>query len=479
MPGPGSRSPNPTVAENARAGNGDWPITGLGQARAIEGYADRVSVLAGQPFYLHISTSAPVYRINAYRMGWYSGAGARLVWRSSDLRGRQQPVPAPIPRTRMVQASWQPSVTVDTSGWPEGCYLLRLDTADNTGQRYVPITVRSAQVRDRVVIMNAQPTWQAYNTWGGYSLYRGPSGGLADRSLEVSFDRPYSENDGAGQFLAFERPLVQLAERLGLPLAYLAATDIAADSSLLDGARAVLSLGHDEYWSPERRSHVTAARDAGVNLAIFGANCCYRRIRLASSPLGQNRVVICYKGDWQLDPGVRHGDPPTTDFRDQPDADPASLLNGVSYDGFPVDASYVIADAQHWVLSGTGVRTGDAFPHLVGVEYDRVNPAFPTPHNIDVFAHSPVVCSGRRSFSDSAYYTVESGAGVFATGTMRWIHALLGRGHPQDGYQHAIHGRTSTLVETVTTTVLRAFSHGPAGLAHPAHGSARRFYRNL
>lgn len=64
---------------------------------------------------------------------------------------------------------------------------------------------------------------------------------------------------------------MQLAERLGLPLAYLAATDVAADRSVLDGARAVLSLGHGEYWSPERRSHVTAARDAGVNLAIFGA----------------------------------------------------------------------------------------------------------------------------------------------------------------------------------------------------------------
>jgi hypothetical protein len=378
----------------------------------------------------------------------------------------------------MVRAPWRRSVVVDTTGWPEGCYLLRLDAVDGAGQAYVPITVRSAHTHGRLVLMNAQPTWQAYNGWGGYSLYLGP-GGLSDRSLQVTFDRPYQHDHGAGQFLSFEQPLVALAERLQLPLAYLAATDVATEPSVLAGARAVVSLGHDEYWSPERRRHVTAARDAGTNVAILGANCCYRRIRLARSALGSCRVVVCYKGDWQLDPGVRRGDPPTDDYRDHPAADPESSLNGVIYDGFPVDASYVISDPSHWVLAGTGVRAGDAFPHLVGVEYDRVNPVYPTPHNLDVIAHSPVNCSGRASFSDTGYYTVPGGAGVFATGTMRWVDALRTRGHADPGYDHGLDARTGKLVRTITSTVLRTFSQGPAGLANPARGTARRIYGRL
>lgn len=469
-------SANPTLSENARAGDPDWRITNPGPAQRIEGYADHVSVLPGQPFGLYVSTSASAYRVNAYRMGWYGGAGARLVWRSARLRGHRQPTPRATPGVRMVRASWQRSMIIDTTGWPEGCYLLRLDTSDGSGQRYVPITIRSASAHGRTVIMNSQPTWQAYNLWGGYSLYKGPSGGLADRSLQVTFDRPYSENFGAGQFLAFERPLVELAERLGLPLAYLAATDIAAETSVLDGARSVISLGHDEYWSPQRRRHVLAARDAGTNLAVLGANCCYRRVRLASSPLGPRRVVVCYKGDWNLDPGIKHGDPPTADYRDPPDAQPESQLDGLMYDGFPVDAPYVISEPQHWVLAGTGVRAGESFPHLVGVEYDRVNPRYPTPHNIDVFAHSPVDCSGRMSFSDSTYYSTKSGAGVFATGTMRWIDALRARGRARAGHDHDMDGRTGRLVKTVTETVLREFDRGPAGQTHPAHGSARRIY---
>lgn len=51
---------------------------------------------------------------------------------------------------------------------------------------------------------------------------------------------------------------------------------------MLDGARAVISLGHDEYWTPQQRDAVTKARDAGVNVAFLGANACYRRIRFGS-----------------------------------------------------------------------------------------------------------------------------------------------------------------------------------------------------
>ena len=45
--------------------------------------------------------------------------------------------------------------------------------------------------------------------------------------------------------------------------AYVTSMDIAADPRLLDGASALVSLGHDEYWTPQERANVTAARDTG------------------------------------------------------------------------------------------------------------------------------------------------------------------------------------------------------------------------
>ncbi|MEU9128688.1 N,N-dimethylformamidase beta subunit family domain-containing protein [Kitasatospora sp. NPDC048540] len=433
-----------------------------------------MSVLPGETFGLYVSTTAPGFRITAYRMGWYGGSRARAVWQSPWLPGAKQ-TPATVEAgTRMVRTDWTRSTLVDSTGWPEGSYLLRLDADGGAGQRYVPMTVRSRSVRGRTVVVNAVATWQAYNLWGGYNLYQGPSGGLSTRSLQVGFDRPYRYDDGAGLFLVYEAPVIALAEQLGIPLAYTTGVDLAADPVLLDGASAVLSLGHDEYWSPEQRKHAAAARDAGTNLAFLGANCSFRRVRFESSGLGPDRIVVCYKGSWQRDPGYRAGrGPATTDFRAPPGADPESSLLGVLYDGYPVDAPYVVTNPGHWLYEGTGVGAGDGFPHLVGVEYDRVNTAYPTPRPLEILSHSPVVCAGRSSFADSSYYSTSSGAGVFATGTMRWVESLDAGGQ---GGDHGMDARTGAFTRRVTENLLRAFAAGPCGRGRPAADNVGAVY---
>nr|WP_234322655.1 N,N-dimethylformamidase beta subunit family domain-containing protein [Streptomyces sp. NRRL S-350] len=483
--GPGARGPAPAhhaagkdgpTGEQSLPGTPGWEITDPGPDAAIEGFADRVSVLPGEAFGLHVSTPAAAFTVSAYRMGWYDGARARLVWRREHVPGSKQAAPHVDPATRTVQTGWQRTLAVDTAGWPEGAYLLRLDAEDGSGRRYVPLTVRSAVTAGKTVVMSAPATWQAYNEWGGHSLYNGPTGGLATRSLQVVFDRPYDYDHGAGLFLVYEAPLIALAERLGLPLAYTTGIDVAREPGLLTGATTVVSLGHDEYWSPEQRAHVVAARDTGTNLAILGANCCFRRVRFEPTALGPDRTVVCYKAAWAQDPGYRAGAPATTDFRADPGADPESSMLGVIYDGYPVDAPYVVSSPGHWAFEGTGVAAGASFPHLVGVEYDRVDTAFPTPRPIEVIAHSPVVCEGRRSHSDTAYYTVPSGAGVFASGTMRWVEALDAHGPGGGKADHGIDSQAGDVVRKVTENVLRTFAAGPAARTHPAQDNLAAVY---
>ncbi|MFD7609294.1 N,N-dimethylformamidase beta subunit family domain-containing protein [Streptomyces sp. NPDC059828] len=454
--------------ENLRSGAPDWRIGHAGPARAIEGFAEHTSVRAGRPVALRVSTTAASYIVSAYRMGWYGGALARLVWRSGRLPGTSQPPPLTDDTTRTVSCDWQRTVEVDTSGWPEGCYLLRLDAEAGAGQRYVPLTVRSPSVAGRMVVVNSVATWQAYNTWGGTDLYKGPDGKKGSRALAVSFDRPYDNGHGAGQYLVYEAPLVALAERLGLPLAYATGVDIARAPRLLDGAVGMLSLGHDEYWSPEQRQHVTSARDQGMNLAVLGANCCYRRIRFEPTGAGPDRLAVCYKDDYAKDPGFQQGLPPTNDYRRKPAPEPESALLGVLYDGYPVDAPLVVSHPDHWLLAGTAARTGDTFPHLVGVEFDRVDPARPTPRPLEILAHSPVVCKGRPSHADMTYGSLSSGAGLFATGTMRWVEALKATGPARQGVNHGLDGRAGDFTRTVTANVLHAFAQGPSGLTRPA-----------
>ncbi|MGH3156347.1 MAG: N,N-dimethylformamidase beta subunit family domain-containing protein, partial [Streptosporangiaceae bacterium] len=187
------------VSENSLQGDPNWPIRHLGTAEAMLGYTGQASVLPGEPIRLYASTTARSFTVSAFRMGWYRGDQARLVWRSGTVHGSQQSKPAVVRPTNTVQTAWGPSLTIPTDDWPEGSYLLRMDS-ESGPQRFVPVTVRSADGKGKVVIKNSVATWQAYNTWGGYDLYNGP-GGLADysnRSLVVSLDRPY---DASGAYM--------------------------------------------------------------------------------------------------------------------------------------------------------------------------------------------------------------------------------------------------------------------------------------
>ncbi|WBO62096.1 N,N-dimethylformamidase beta subunit family domain-containing protein [Streptomyces camelliae] len=453
-------------SERDAPGTADWRLGPTGPVDAVAGYTDRVSVSPGEPFALHVSTTAASFRVSAFRVGWYGGRQARRIWASERIPGRARPAPHTLSATRTVRADWPATLTVDSGGWPEGAYLLRLE-ADTGHQRYVPLIVRSAEGAGRTVLLHAPATWQAYNRWGGSSLYNGTSGAYATRSLAVSFDRPY-DGVGAEKFLVYEWALVVLAERLGIPLAYSTGVDIHRDPGVLRGAHAVVCLGHDEYWTPQQRAHVTAARDAGTNIAFLGANTCFRRVRLEAGEGADDRTVVCYKSDVRADP--LYGSHPalvTTDYRLPPAPDPESSLTGVLYEGYPVDAPYVVRAADHWLYDGTGVRSGDAFAHLVGVEYDRVTPGSPTPGPLEIIAHSPLVCDGRSSHSDSAYYTTPAGAGVFATGTMRWVEGLVA-GTGLLGRDHGMDARTRAFVTRTTENLLRTFAQGPAARHAPA-----------
>jgi hypothetical protein len=460
----GQMSASPAAPDRPLIGTPDWQVTHPGPEHAIEGFADRVSVAPGEPVRLFVSTTAAGYLVTAFRIGAYQGFDASAVWTSVRLPGGAQAAATIQQPTRTVVAPWRPSLTVDTTGWPPGNYLFRLD-ADNGAQQYVPLTVRSPSNDGRVVVINAVTTWQAYNRWGGYSLYQGPDGRREDRSRAVSFDRPYEAGmSGAGQFLQFELAFLRVAENAGVPLGYATDVDLHADPHLLDGARAVIMLGHDEYWSAAMRRAATAARDRGVNLAFLGGNEVYRHIRLAPTPLGENRLEINYKV-FDEDPASRT-DPTdaTQDWRQPPDPRPESVLVGGYYSCFPGRADLVVAEAGNWLLQGI-VHDGERLPGLVGIEYSKVNLSVPTPRPIEVLFHSPVTCGATHhdDFSDSSYYSTPSGAGVFSSGTQDWVCGMdpgCRGGGPG--------GRTAQVISAITVRLLQQFAAGPAGAAHPA-----------
>ncbi len=471
------------IAENAKTGTAWW-VTSQQADRAIEGFASQVSAITGDRVTLYVNTTAAQFHVEAYRMGYYQGIGGRLIWQSAELPGVSQPDPVLVAPTNTIECQWKPSLTFTVGpSWPPGIYLLKL-VGTTSEQQFVPFCVRADTSTAAVVIQQSVTTWQAYNRWGGYSLYYGnsdgslsfthaPGGGTYDdRARIVSFDRPYDFDwaNGAADVVGNEFPVVYHAEQLGLDVTYWTDVDFHLRPQLLTNHKALLSLGHDEYWSTPMRDGADQAVAAGVNLAFLGANACYRQIRFQPSAIGPNRQQICYK-DASEDPLTGQNDALVTVNWPQPPVDrPEAQLIGSTYQDVEADADGVIADPTHWVLDGTGLAAGRHLPQLVQGEFDRYVPGGAGPTNADVIAHS-IVPNRDDNYSDITWYTVPNGGGVFSTGNASWVNKLS---HstliPPNTVPDAIPGVTAPLLR-IMENLYSVLGAGPAGTTHPSQGN--------
>jgi len=473
------------AAENARTGDAWW-VTTPQSAGDIEGYTDKVSAQVGDTVTLRVSTKAPTFHVEAYRMGYYQGIGGRRVWSSAEVPGVRQAPPALLGPTNTVECAWSPSlqVAVDAT-WPPGAYLLKL--VGSTGEQgLVPFCVRDDSSDAAILIMQGVTSWQAYNRWGGYSLYYGNSGGAlsytqasgggsyANRARVVSFDRPYSHDwaSGAADFVGNELPLILQAEQLGLDVSYWTDVDLHERPEVLAHHRALLSLGHDEYWSLAMRTNAQTALAEGLNIAFLGANACYRQIRLEPSPLGPDRHVVCYKSAAE-DPLTGTDNAQVTVNWDQsPVSNPESTLTGATYQDIDADADMVIADPTSWALAGTGLVAGQRLPRAVQGEFDRYVPGPSAPADADIIAHSPIP-NRHGNYSDVTWFTVAGGGGVFDSGNASWVGQLADAPLiPSNVLQAPVPGVTDHL-QRIMLNVYSVLGRAPASITNPSTGTWR------
>jgi hypothetical protein len=427
---------NPVQAENNCPGTTSWREDHLvGPGYEVEGFTSPISAQAGEIVKLYVSTIAPTYSFEVYRMGWYNGRGGRLVYSSPVLPGINQPPPLIDPTTRMVSCiNWRSPASLQIPmNWVSGFYVVKL--LAGRYMRYTFFVLRNDSSHSAILFQSSVLTYEAYNAWGGYSLY-GSSGHQKDyyqrRAYAVSFDRPNDRGDGLGDFPLFnEYNLLRWLERSGYDISYTTDIDTDQRGSTLLQHRLFIIAGHDEYWSTAMRDHVTAARDAGVSLAFFGANDMYWHVRLQSSPLGADHIVVCYKvdpqhGDKTVDPLTASDPSQTTTFWHSPPLNqPENAVIGEMHAGIVVgSAPLVISSGAQPFYANTSLHEGSTINGLVGGEYDRVFQNSVSPPNLVILAHSPLLSQTRRDTSDATLYIAPSGARVFDAGTFYWAWGL-------------------------------------------------------
>jgi hypothetical protein len=480
--GPNGLEASWVIAENKLPGTKGWEISRQPKTGSIDGFASRPYAAVGNRVVLYVDTTAPRFRVMAYRMGYYGGLGGHLVWRSPEVAGRVQPACPLTPGINMVSCdNWKASLSFAvTAAFVPGDYLLKLVGSGNE-QSYILLVIWDPSSHAAYVVKNDLYTEEAWNTYGGYDFYQGLGTCAAtyppcSRARVVSLDRPMDGN-GANDFFANEYPLVRWAEENGLDVTYADDLTLEQHPAFLLQHRALLSLGHDECWSLTERRAAENAMNHGVNMVFFGASAVLRHVRLQSSPLGADREIVDYR-DSSEDPLNGKGNPleVTGNAWYSPPADwPESGFVGEMYAGFlepgTPSAAFVVHDAGAWIFKDTGLHDGSALPGVIQADFDHVTPSWPMPSNVEVLGHSPVLAADAQTdegtwsgytYSDMTYYSSPtSKAGVLDTGDNNWIYSMTPCG------RH-VTVCSAGAVQKITGNLFWLFGQGPAGSIIPS-----------
>jgi hypothetical protein len=423
-------------------------FTSLQAQSKVEGYSGRVSYAPGENVTLHVSTTASKFTAEFSRLGTEDVS----VWKKEDIPGAFHPIPE---NASSHGCGWPAAITVTIpADWKSGYYHVTLSAAEAKSSCYFVLRESpDAKNPAPVLLQLSTNTYNAYNNWGGFSLYA-YNGRDKIQGRRVSFHRP-----PRSQFGNWEKPFIAWAEKNGIRLAYAANSDLESHPNILENRRLVLSVGHDEYWSAPMRDHLETFIGEGGNVAFFSGNTCCWQVRSEDD----GNALTCWKQSYKSDPVFQAGKDHallSSLWSHHLIGRPENSLTGVGFlwggyhksHGQHMDGSgaFTVHRSDHWIFAGTDIKRGDAIggKHtVVGYECDgceiewRDDLPFPThsdgtPKNFDILATAPA----RWHPEDSEWYEkwekgregnavlgiYERGGTVVTTGTTDWAHGLRG-----------------------------------------------------
>jgi hypothetical protein len=382
--------------ENTLPGTSAWRIENPENNGQIAAYPDRESYPAGADVRVSVSANPPGnFRWQVFRMGSYGRTGGRLYAEGGPHPAPRQADPTFDPATGLVVAGWTPTFSFSTTRsdgapWLTGIYLVLL-TKEDGWQTSALFIVRDDTRDAEVGVQLPTATYQAYNNYGGESLYESSHGLPGGKALKVSLDRPIARQygNGTGTFLYQEHEGVMWLEDHGYDVEYQASSDTGGQNGRIGAHRLFVIIGHEEYATMAEFDRLQSAIANGTSLAFLTGNTLYWQIRYENN----DRVIVCYKDRGSEDP-MRLTNPSlvSATFRNPPVNRPENQLVGVMSDGSFITqpSDWVVTNANHWVYAGTGLSNGSSIPDLVFTEWDSLVNNGLTPQGITILASSVV-----------------------------------------------------------------------------------------
>ncbi len=380
---------------------------------AIEGYTGALSYRPGDEVELHVSTRADSWSVTVER--W--GGQREIVHQADGLKGNYIEPPVDADENG---CGWPVALTLPVAEkWRSGFYLVTLRADGVEPERAVAhagfvVRGRPVATGERPSILYVVPTntWNAYNNWGGRSLYTG--------GTSVAFHRPFvrgllarpevnrddrkarptrfgEAHDADGQrfqeyrtannypaaigstgWASHGRRFVEWAEQDGWMFDYAISSDLETDPEALAGYETVVLVGHDEYWSAPERAAVEQHLSRGGRLVSLAGNTMFWRVRRTAGTYGS--TMVCYKYGHADDLGEAdpHRPGPVTGMWADPTiGQPEWALLGAGsafglYHRFGKATpqgvgGFLVSRPDHWLFANTELRYGDVVGRDDGV----------------------------------------------------------------------------------------------------------------
>ena len=384
----------------------------------LEAYCWPRSVEPGETVAIHASTDLGGFAIEVAR----DGANREVRWSGQGAAGHHA---APEDASSM-GCGWAVALEVPVGeGWHSGYYGVTLTSGDERADAFFVVRSRPQEAAPILMVLSTT-TYDAYNDWGGPSLYTDGTQVSSERPMAPGFlvkpephrrkMQPLPDREGLWFFewaeplglsvwsggagwWNWERPFLHWAERNGFDVDLAISTDLEAHPHLLDDRRMFVSVGHDEYWSWGMRDRLDAFTASGGNAAIFGGNTCCWQVRFGD----ERRTMTAFKYRADEDPVLGTADERTLSglWSDRRVGRPETSTTGLTFTrggysryglGVPrASGAYTVCRPDHWVFEGTRLRYGDALglaDSIVAYEVDGCElttgvDGLPTPTHAD------------------------------------------------------------------------------------------------
>jgi hypothetical protein len=421
-------------APKSQQGDGFVAMDSGGTEPYIEAYTDKKSYLPGETIRFHVSANAQTYSIEILKEGWTRKSMAKVT----NLPGTYYSMPPYEQQPWATGANWPVSYSwVIPQEWENGNYLALLrTTSGDYAYAYHPFIVRTRVPgsRSKVAFVMNYNTRQAYNTWGGKSLYFSSVPNDKRHGVAVSFLRPFADSYGRGKHYWGQWELSSQLIADGFDPEFITEWDISSNPGILRAYDVVVFAGHQEYICRNMYDALEAHHHRGGHLAFFSANDIYWQVRFED---GGNKMVSYKSYALSEDPMVGVDDSLVTTLWSGPPVNrSAEPLQGVFYQPYSYlfeREDFIVQDCNHFIFEGTGLRNGDALGwKMASSETDYMGPESPATMDVILTARRERVLAGYEEYvlvdhidaaavyyQDSPKYGFPTGRGgqVFSAGT--------------------------------------------------------------